>query len=129
VTIQIRPYDDSDYDMLTDWWRAWKWQPIDKGYLSKIGAVCSFEEKDCFAGFLIETNTSFALIEWVISNRFQKSGREECKAALIDFLCHVAKGLGYSAVFVMTPSKNLIKTCQDMGFVGRENLINVVRIL
>ena len=112
MTITVRAYEDSDYEMLASWWQGWKWPPVIKDWLPPTGAICSYDDIDIFAGFLVQTNISAAIIEWVVSNPNQKEGRKECKEMLLHMLCDVAKGLGYSSVFIFAESNHLLKTCQ-----------------
>lgn len=127
MAAEIRLYTKADYPMLSEWWRGWKWPPVIEDWLPPLGAICSCDGKDVFAGFLVQTDISAAIIEWVVSNPAEKQNREECKTMLLDFLCHAAQAKGYSSVFVLTPSQHLIRSCEKMGFTGAGGMTSVVR--
>jgi hypothetical protein len=130
MTIEIRPYQDSDYSMVAEWWRAWGWEVLTPDYLPPIGAIVTVEGIDTCAAWLYRTDSSFALIEWVISNPRAKKRRKQALAELIGHLCWRAKNEGYKSVVSMVSHPSLIANMERLGFEGRKDgMTNLIRRL
>jgi hypothetical protein len=130
MAISVRMFKEEDYAQIVKWWEWWKWQAVPLDHLPKIGAIVSFNDVDVCAGWLYQTDSKIALLEWVVSNPQAKQGRGECLSALIDELCVAAKSLGFDSVITIAKNAHLLKRLQDHGFTGEEKqMTNLVRIL
>jgi hypothetical protein len=127
MTFTIKKYEPQDHALLAEWWTAWGWPVIIPSWLPDFGLIVSLDDVPIFAGFLIETNTCNAIIEWVISNPAKKEGREQAKEILLSLLSDYAGKRGYYNVFLMTPSKHLINTAEKQGFCGTSDLKHCVK--
>lgn len=128
MTLKLRLYSPDDYPMVSDWWRAWRWDVLPQGYLPKLGVIASDENNDICAAWLYRTDSDFALVEWFISNPKAKKNRKEAIALAAGFLCDAAKEQGFKAVIVMVKNQHLIKNLKGLGFVGEQDgMTNMIK--
>ena len=85
MQFNILPLKDSDYDEhLCKWWKDWRWTAPQRSFLpenGKGGYMVYVDDEPVVAGFLYNTNSGVALVEFVISN-FQYKHRENRLIAL-----------------------------------------------
>lgn len=130
MTLETRLYQDSDYPMVAEWWRAWKWDVLPQECLPELGVIVSDGDTDICAAWLYRTDSAFALIEWVISNPKAKKYRKQAISELIGCLCWHAEKLGFKAVVTMVSHPSLIANMERLGFEGRrDGMTNLIRRL
>lgn len=126
----IRPYLDSDYDLICSWWNkqgepspSKSMVPIDSTFILEI------EGQSVLSGSLFKTNTGMALLENFIGNPDFKKQRKAYSKQLIDYLTNYAKQQGFERVVAITYSSKLAKYyANDFKLkVTFENVICLVR--
>lgn len=120
----------SDYGMLCEWWSFWRFQAPPQHALSTSGIIVFDGDIPVCAGFLYGTNSSFCLIEFIVSNPNVKDRelRSNAMKYLIDSLCEIGKQSGFSLVFSSLKNQNLINTYKDCGFIeGSNNCVELIK--
>lgn len=113
-----RPYNPSDYALLSEWWAAHNWPPMPEQFLPRTGVVVEVEDKAVCAGFLYKTDSAFAWLEWVVSDpKSDKLERSQALDTLIGSLLHIAQSLGFQAIHTSARHPGLIERYQAHGFV------------
>lgn len=123
--MQVRQLKREDYDMLCVWWRKWRWTPPVRSILPNEGTagfIVYDEETPVVAGFLYDTNSSIAWVEWVISNfdYKDKKGRKEAIDMLLTYLEALAKVKGKKICYSLLKSKSLIEAYAKNGYIPSE---------
>lgn len=124
--MEIRPYKSDDYDKIKGWWESYGWPPVQPHMLSSTGMVV----EDLCAGWLYQTDSSIALLEWVVGN---PAADKEERGKAIDFLIETATKLaklnGFKLMFTFTNSKKLINRMnENHSFIITDtNMTNLVR--
>jgi len=117
----IRYLNETDYDLLCQWWKAWRWTAPPRDFLPENGCGGLMVEKDgipVVAGFVYFTNSAIAWSEFIISN-FEykdKENRKEALKILIFELGELAKRKGSKYVYTVVKNKNLKETYEVMGY-------------
>eukprot|EP01050_Picozoa_sp_SAG11_P037920 SAG11_NODE_15206_length_585_cov_1.479424_2_plen_83_part_01 len=75
------PLQHEDYDnILKGWWKDWGWEAPSRDFLPQDGQggimVWDGDTPVC-AGFLYNTNSKVAWVDWIISNKEYKESRKE----------------------------------------------------
>jgi len=100
MLLTLRPYKDSDYKTLVQWWDAHKWAPVAPQALPKVGYIVELDKPIC-AGFLYQTDSMIAWCEFIISDpNSNPSDRDKSLDILISSLTNEAKELGFKAIFI-----------------------------
>lgn len=112
--MEVRPYiEESDYPVLCEWWKGHKWPPIPAPMLPQTGLIIP----GYCAGFVYRTDSSIAMIEWIISNpKAAREHRSQALDELIQALVNKARDLGYSAAFSFIKHPLLLKRYEKTGF-------------
>ena len=114
---KIKP---EDYDnILVKWWKDWGFQSPPQDFLSDYGLIVYDGEIPVCAGFLYLTNSSVAIINWVISNKEyrKKPNRNNALDELLINLTYLCEKSGYKYIFVQNNNSSLIKRFEKHGFV------------
>ncbi len=118
--MNIRKLTESDYEILADWWRAWKWPPIEKDFLPDNGTGGFVVYKDnvmIVAGFVYITNSKAVLLEWIISNpEYKENDRDLAITCLIKTVEKIIKDWGYKYIFSIGRTKALIDKHKELGY-------------
>ena len=122
MKLNIRPLKDNDYDdTLVGWWKDWEWEAPLKSILPNEGTggliVYDGDVPVC-AGFVYQTNSKMAWVEWVISNKQYKTkpNRKIAIELLVRSLTMVASGAGYEFCYALTNSSALSETYKNIGY-------------
>lgn len=118
-----RKLQESDWETLQKWWDYWpgvKTPPRD--FLPDNGTGGIMIEKNgmpIIAGFIYETNSCGAMVEWIISNPNYrgKKKRDEALEALIVSIEAIVESLGYKIMFTMISNKKIINLRKKFGWV------------
>lgn len=124
----IRPIDFSkDYEILERWWKEHNWLPVHPSLLPKTGFIVD----EVCAGWLYKTDSAFALLEFVVSDKnAEKDRRDKALNILINSLLEEADKAGFKVVFTSLEHPKLIERYQKFGFkVTDKNMTNMVRSL
>ena len=121
----VRKLKEEDYEILKVWWRKWRWAPPIKEVLPDNGTggfIVYHEGTPVCAGFLYDTNSSIAWVEWVVSN-FDFKDREKRKEALQTLLIYLealAKAKEKKICYSLLKSKSLIELYSEAGYQSAE---------
>lgn len=122
MELKFLPLQDYDYEVLCDFWDWWKFPAPPKKCLPNNGLggikiVNEFNTIIC-AGFLYETNSGIAWLEFIVSNPYIKDRkiRHEAQILLISMLTIEAEEKGFTAVFASITNKSLIKKYIEVGY-------------
>lgn len=115
--VTTRNYTPSDYATLCSLWTAQKWPSAPEAALPKTGRIALIGGQIAAAGFLYRTDSSLALLEWIIADpSLPAEARGEAVNAVLTTLIEAARSQGYAALFHMTSHKRLISRLQEHGF-------------
>ncbi len=130
MKFNIRVLNENDYeDILVGWWKDWKWIPPVKDFLPLNGLggiMVEWNDIPVCAGFIIQTNSKVAWIEWIVSNKNfkEKLHRKDALNLLVQTLTDVAKKTGSTYAYTILKSPSLINTYKNNGYLGEEQNIN-----
>lgn len=126
-----------DYDKFCEWWKFWRFPapPLDFLPNNGLGGLkVSIKSKgtdpiDICAGYLYETNSKVAWLEFIVSNPNikDKKTRHEAIVYLIRHLTVDAEMKGYEYVFASLKNENLINKYKEVGYqLSSSNTTEVV---
>ena len=116
MTLKLRPYSPKDYDMVSEWWRAWGWPVIPPESLPEYGVVVESDGQPVCAAWVYRTDTNICLLEWFISDRrASKAKRKGSVELLIEGGKQLGRALGYTKVFSNVRNQSLIKKLENSG--------------
>ncbi len=132
--MNIRKLTESDYETLANWWKAWKWPPVQKDFLPDNGTGGFVIEKEgimIVAGFVYITNSKAVLLEWIISNpEYREDDRDMAITCLIKTIESIVKEWGYKYIFSIGRTKALIDKHRELGYsVDEKASYEIVKIL
>lgn len=120
MSFTVSKINPEDYDnILVKWWSDWGFQAPPQDFLSDYGLIVYDEDTPVCAGFLYLTNSSVAIINWVISNKEyrKKPDRNDALDELLINLTYLCEKSGYKYIFVQNNNSSLIKRFVKHGFV------------
>lgn len=114
------PLQQEDYDnILKGWWKDWGWEAPSRDFLPQDGQggvmVWDGDTPVC-AGFLYNTNSKVAWVDWIISNKEYKKSRKEALSILIQTLTSVAKNLDNKFAYALIKHNGLIGVYEQQGY-------------
>lgn len=120
-----RPLNTEDYEAtLVGWWKAWGWDAPLRDFLPQNGEggimVMDGDIPVC-AGFIYNTNSKVAWVDWIISNKDYKESRSEAIVLLVETLTSIAKNLDNNYAYALIKHEGLIKTYESLGYTQAEN--------
>lgn len=111
--MNIRRYEDSDYELMSSWYIKRDLEPIPKASIPNIGYVA--ENKA--AAFLCVTDSSFCFIEFLIASpETTKEERKKYTHELNLRLFKDAKSLGFNKIINYMENKSVINNLKEIGF-------------
>tara|TARA_R110000782_G_C14697750_1_gene401779 strand:+ start:89 stop:502 length:414 start_codon:yes stop_codon:yes gene_type:complete len=123
--LQVRNLKEDDYDFIAKWWKWWRWKVIPREMLPENGKSGLIVEKNgvrIVSGFIYMTNSTGAMLEWVVSNPdYREEDRKLAIELLIDTVEEFCKGLGYEYIFSIGRNKHLIDTHKKLGWSTDKN--------
>jgi len=91
--------NEPDYHLVIKWLTSWKFEALPRNMLSEYGAIVSKDGVDLCSGWLYQSDSKIAWIEWVVINKeAPKNLRNGCVDFLYDTLFSKAKELGFDVV-------------------------------
>lgn len=130
--MEFRYIEQSDYEMLVDWWKFWKFPAPPIEMLPDSGVIVNKDGIDICAGFIYFTNSKTCWIEFIVSNPNvrQKEDRREAITNVIDILCSIGKNNGYTIAYTSLKNESLQNKYLECGFVeGSKNCNEYVKRL
>jgi hypothetical protein len=73
------------------------------------------------AGFLYNTNSKVAWVDWIISSKEYRGFRKEALSLLIETLTSVAKNLDNKFAYALIKHKGLIDVYEKTGYLKGDN--------
>lgn len=133
MNLTVRRINDTDYEeILVKWWSDWGFEVIPKDFLSDYGLIVYDNDVPVCAGFIYVTNSSVALVNWIISNKEyrKKPERNIALDMLIEKLTYLCKEGGFKYVFVNNNNKLLIERFVNHGYkIGVSDSTELIKIL
>ena len=118
--MNTRTLTESDWETLSDWWKAWKWPVMAKDMLPDNGTggiMVENEGENIVAGFLYWSNSKLVWLDWIISNpKVSRDTRQEAIKKLILTAEHMTKKAGSKYMMSISRSNSLLKTHKQMGW-------------
>jgi len=127
MALIIRPLNENDYDtILSEWWRAWGWEPVERDFLpddGKGGLMVLDDEEPVCAGYIYTTNSKVAWVDWIISSDTyrKKPQRREGLKLLIETLTDICKNTGHKYSYALIKNRSLIGIYEDLGYAKGDN--------
>tara|TARA_B100001939_G_C16622926_1_gene480092 strand:+ start:170 stop:580 length:411 start_codon:yes stop_codon:yes gene_type:complete len=124
MQFNIQPLKHTDYEeFLCDWWKDWRWTPPQKNFLPENGTggyMIYVDDTPVVAGFLYNTNSDVAWVDFIISNFNYK--HKENRLIAIDMLLKSleqrAVAINKKFLYALTKHKNLIASYEANGYIG-----------
>jgi hypothetical protein len=118
--MNTRTLTESDWETLSDWWKAWNWPVMAKDMLPDNGTggiMVENESQNIVAGFLYWSNSKLVWLDWIISNpKVSRDIRQEAIKKLILTAEHMTKQAGSKYMMSISRSNSLLKTHKQMGW-------------
>jgi hypothetical protein len=118
--MNTRTLTESDWETLSDWWKAWNWPVMAKDMLPDNGTggiMVENEGENIVAGFLYWSNSKLVWLDWIISNpKVSRDIRQEAIKKLILTAEHMTKEAGSRYMMSISRSNSLLKTHEQMGW-------------
>jgi hypothetical protein len=111
--------NEDDYNVVCDMMTGWGMNPLHRRMLSEYGAIVSKDGCDVCSGWLYQSDSKIAWVEWVVMNKkAPKNTREGALDYLYDILFHKAKELNFEIVMCIANHKSLInRLTNKLGFI------------
>ena len=118
--MNTRTLTESDYEILTDWWKAWNWPVIVRDMLPDNGTggiMIEHEGENVVAGFLYWSNSKMVWLDWIISNpKTNRDIRQEAIKKLILTAESMTKEAGSKFMMSISRSNSLLKIHKELGW-------------
>lgn len=125
MELKLRSLQESDWETLQTWWKAWGWPEMSKDLMPLDGLGGLIVEKDSkpiAAGFLYLTNAKVAWTEWIISDPgYRNDDRVECLKMIVQGLEDVAVNAGYKIILSVGRNKSLLNIHKELGYTVDDN--------
>ena len=118
--MNTRTLTESDYEILTNWWKAWGWPALAKDMLPDNGTggiMVEHEGENVVAGFLYWSNSKLVWLDWIISNpKTNRDIRQEAIKKLILTAESMTKEAGSKYMMSISRSNSLLKIHKEVGW-------------
>ena len=118
--MKIRYLTKDDYETIASWWKWWRWPVLPREMLPDNGESGYMVEKNgipIVSGFLYLTNSTGALLEWIVSNPdYREKDRKEAIEMLINGVEEDCKKLGITYIFSIGRTKPLMDIHEKLGW-------------
>jgi hypothetical protein len=118
--MNTRTLTGSDYEILSDWWKAWGWPVMAKDMLpdNGIGGIMVENKgENIVAGFLYWSNSKLVWLDWIISNpNADKKIRKQAIEMLILTAEQMVKDAGSKYMMSISRSNSLLKIHEKIGW-------------
>jgi len=132
--LNFRNLNEEDYEVICEWWELWKWPVLPREMLPDNGKCGYMVEKNgvpIVSGFLYLTNSTGALLEWIVSNPdYREEDRKEAIEMLINGAEKDCKKIGITYIFSIGRTKSLIDTHKKLGWqVDKKPSHEIIKII
>ena len=118
--MNTRTLTESDYLILSDWWKAWGWPVMVKDMLPDNGTggiMVENKGENIVAGFLYWSNSKLVWLDWIISNPdADKKIRKQAIEMLILTAEQMVKDAGSKYIMSISRSNSLLKIHEKIGW-------------
>ena len=118
--MNTRTLTESDYEILSDWWKAWGWPVMAKDMLPDNGTggiMVENKGENIVAGFLYWSNSKLVWLDWIISNpNADKKIRKQAIEMLILTAEQMVKDAGSKYIMSISRSNSLLKIHEKLGW-------------
>ena len=118
--MNTRTLTESDYEILSDWWKAWGWPVMAKDMLPDNGTggiMIENKGENIVAGFLYWSNSKLVWLDWIISNpNADKKIRKQAIEMLILTAEQMVKDAGSKYMMSISRSNSLLKIHEKIGW-------------
>ena len=118
--MNTRTLTGSDYEILSDWWKAWGWPVMAKDMLPDNGTggiIVENKGENIVAGFLYWSNSKLVWLDWIISNpNADKKIRKQAIEMLILTAEQMVKDAGSKYMMSISRSNSLLKIHENIGW-------------
>jgi hypothetical protein len=120
----VNKLQEEDYNKFVNWWIFMRFPVPPKESLPNngLGGIKLTDENgiDCCVGYLFETNSNLAWLEFIVANPNIKDNdiRHKMLVELIATLTLQARNKGFKAVFASISNENLIKKYLEVGYIA-----------
>jgi len=118
--------EEGDYASICKWWEFWRFPIVPLGMLPNRGLgglkLVDQNNRVCAVGFLYETNSLIAWLEFIVINPAIKDREErnQAKTEIIRYLTMWAEKKGYHSVFSSIREDFLLENFKEVGYVPSE---------
>jgi len=120
MELKARSLTEKDYNILSEWWKAWGWPVMAKDMLPDNGTggiMIDNEGENIVAGFLYWSNSKLVWLDWIISNpNANKKIRKQAIEMLIFTAEQMVKDAGSKYMMSISRSNSLLKIHKHMGW-------------
>lgn len=123
---------EKDYSIILKWWEWFRFSAVPQDFLPKTGLMVSLDSVDIVAGFVYQTNSKVAWIEFITSNPNvkDKKVRKEAIQHIITMLTLYAKRFGAKYIYTSLKHQSLINHFDECGFVkGSKDCLEMVKVI
>ena len=118
--MNTRTLTESDYEILSDWWKAWGWPVMAKDMLPDNGTggiMVENKGENIVAGFLYWSNSKLVWLDWIISNPdADKKIRKQAIEMLILTAEQMVKDAGSKYIMSISRSNSLLEIHEKLGW-------------
>mgnify|MGYP003137292321 CR=1 FL=1 len=118
--LNFRFLKEKDYDTICKWWKWWRWPIVPREMLPGDGKSGFMVEKNnisIVSAYLYLTNSTTAILEWVVSNpNYKETDRKKAIELLISKAEDVCKNMGYNNMYSISRNKHLIEIHEKLGW-------------
>lgn len=133
MEFNIRQLEYQDYNTLVKWWGDWGLNSPDRDFLPEDGIgglIVTDGDIPVCAGFIYNTNSKVAWIDWIVSNKKYriKGKRKEAILLLIDSLTNICKSTSHKYIFSNNNNRFLVDYFVESGYiVGCKNSVELIK--
>lgn len=133
MEFNIRQLEYQDYNTLVEWWSDWGLDSPDRDFLPEDGIgglIITDGDIPVCAGFIYNTNSKVAWIDWIVSNKQYrvKGKRKEAILLLIDSLTNICKNTAHKYIFSNNNNRFLVDYFVENGYiVGCKNSVELIK--
>lgn len=109
--------DEKHYKIISEWWKKQNWPILPLDALSSTGFIAHKDNTPIAAGFIYDTDSSFAIIEWVVGNPdVDHELRAEGLDSVLEGLVLIAKSRNKRFIHTIVEHKRLIERYKKFEF-------------
>lgn len=132
--MEVRLLKDGDYEnTLVKWWEDNNFTAPPKGNLpdnGRGGFMVHKGEVDICAGFLYQTNSKTAWIEFIVADsHYRESDRGEAIELLVNVISIKAREAGYTNIYTTLTHVGLMARYKKCGYIKGEKCTAMIKIL